>query len=61
MKAVVIKTDRPETMHGLLGTVRSLFPDCEIRVVTGEDLNHEGHQAAVNPILAQTDAKGRTE
>ena len=33
MKKIVIVTSRPEPDHGLLASLNTLFPECEVQVV----------------------------
>ena len=33
MKKIVIVTNRPEPDHGLLASLNTLFPECEVQIV----------------------------
>ena len=48
MKKIVIKTSRPGPDYGLIASLNTLFPDCEIQIVTERAENIDYNDLVIN-------------
>ena len=51
MDKIVIVTNRPEPDRGLLASLNTLFPECEVQIVFKEVETFEDHPAGGRPNI----------